>query len=556
MQRQLLNYWGLSGDSTSEQSWWGASLVSTIVNNIQLILTNVHIRYEDDMTLPNNTPFACGVRIHNVSMQTTDSHWKIGYMQPQDGVNMFKKLEIEGLSVYWNCGQQITEEINNYMDLQFNLCPEKVVIELTKRQLLEMGSLGKEWARFDRSRQHRKWRPLVTVGENAKEWWNFAYNRVQDQERQRKTRCTWSFAYNRARQLNSYCRAYRRRLLSYLDTAAVSVNGQSNKFNERNETSRLGSVSGQNLDMKLTEEMGTATSPLNSSFTASLKKTANSEDLILMKQIERDTNYTYHELQLFRETVYRRILAEKEARRSSIENLLQSDDENFENINFQALCRLEILCNILPISAVLPHHLDTERTTSSNHSHSEETTKNFGGGLYSWLSSWLYGPQKEILEILKVEDEILDVLNESKDDSTVLHRDTLLSEIKLKLERMTIRFIDDFENQKDGSTRVLAMDLWQLTSCVHLSPRRHSTAMSLTVADLSLQRLCTYPADDISIENTQNDETNKQERESLMFGFAKEMTQILFAIGKAGKSNSSNTSDNAKKSDLNNALFR
>lgn len=49
--------------------------------------------------------------------------------------------------------------------LQFNLCPEKVVIELTKRQLLEMGSLGKEWARFDRSRQHRKWRPLVTVGE-------------------------------------------------------------------------------------------------------------------------------------------------------------------------------------------------------------------------------------------------------------------------------------------------------------------------------------------------------------------------------------------------------
>lgn len=48
---------------------------------------------------------------------------------------------------------------------QFNLCPEKVVIELTKRQLLEISSLGKEWARFDRSRQHRKWRPLTTVGQ-------------------------------------------------------------------------------------------------------------------------------------------------------------------------------------------------------------------------------------------------------------------------------------------------------------------------------------------------------------------------------------------------------
>lgn len=48
------------------------------------------------------------------------------------------------------------------------------------------------------------------------------------------------------------------------------------------------------------------------------------------------------------------------------------------------------------------------------------------------------------------------------------------------------------------------MDLWQLVSCAHVSPRRHSTAMSLTVTDLSLQRLCTFPADDTSVENTQN----------------------------------------------------
>uniref|UniRef100_A0A1I7VNQ7 Ricin B-type lectin domain-containing protein n=1 Tax=Loa loa TaxID=7209 RepID=A0A1I7VNQ7_LOALO len=590
--RQLLSYWGLPNrDSASEQNWWGASLVSAIVNNIQLVLTNVHIRYEDDMTLPNNAPFACGVRMRNVSMQTTDSHWGTGYMQPQDGVNMFKKLEIEGLSVYWNCGQQITEKIKNHMDLQymmaseisednvcilqpfsahlymerntnkfplktypyiprfkFNLCPEEIVIELTKRQLLEMSSLGKEWARFDRSRQHRKWRPLTTVGENAKEWWNFAYNRIQDQERQRKTRRTWSFAYNRAKQLNSYCRAYRRRLLSYLETAAISATGQSD-INERYETSPYGNVSGQNYDMESTEEVGTAISSSNLSTTGSLQKTANSEDLILMKQIERDSNYTYHELQLFRETVYRRILAEKEARCLCSENRLQSDDESFENIDFP----------------VLRHDSDTDRTVSSNQSHSEEAAKNSGGGLYSWLSSWVYGPRKEEAKsekndrhesVFNVEDEILDVLNESRDDSTILHRDTLLAEIKLKLERMTIRFIDDFENRKDGSTRVLAMDLWQLASCVHLSPRRHSTAMSLTVADLSLQRLCTFPAEDMSVENTQNEETNKQESESLIFGFAKETTQILFAIGKAGKTRSPNTSDNAKNSNLNNALFR
>lgn len=52
---------------------------------------------------------------------------------------------------------------------------------------------------------------------------------------------------------------------------------------------------------------------------------------------------------------------------------------------------------------------------------------------------------RKILEIFKVEDEILDVLNESRDDSAILYRDAVLAEIKLKLEKITIRFIDDIE---------------------------------------------------------------------------------------------------------------
>lgn len=59
-----------------------------------------------------------------------------------------------------------------------------------------------------------------------------------------------------------------------------------------------------------------------------------------------------------------------------------------------ALHRSVILYELLPISAVLRHDSDTDRTTSSNHSHSEEAAKNSGGGLYSWLSSWIYGPRK------------------------------------------------------------------------------------------------------------------------------------------------------------------
>lgn len=58
---------------------------------------------------------------------------------------------------------------------------------------------------------------------SAKEWWNFAYNRVQDEAKQRNAKRTWKFALMRARHLNAYCRAYRRKLLAHLEAATVKV---------------------------------------------------------------------------------------------------------------------------------------------------------------------------------------------------------------------------------------------------------------------------------------------------------------------------------------------
>ncbi|TKR63461.1 hypothetical protein L596_027291 [Steinernema carpocapsae] len=125
--KQLLQALGIpvpEDTTTSQGSWWGASLVSTVVNNIQLILTNVHIRYEDDVSLPNNHPFNCGVRIQKISVQTTNEQWIPGFVPPENRGNVFKILDLQGLSVYWNSGQKINEEVPSYKDLQKILAPE------------------------------------------------------------------------------------------------------------------------------------------------------------------------------------------------------------------------------------------------------------------------------------------------------------------------------------------------------------------------------------------------------------------------------------------------
>uniref|UniRef100_A0A915ER83 Chorein N-terminal domain-containing protein n=1 Tax=Ditylenchus dipsaci TaxID=166011 RepID=A0A915ER83_9BILA len=241
-----------------------------------VILNNIHIRYEDDnISGKLDGAFNFGIRIENVTIQTTNSQWKPGFVQSTtvgpDGkpMNIFKKLDIKRLSIYWNCNEpfmpkpaskdgassvisvndlkkQMSPEntCSNTFILQqpfcmevrmeknasrfplktvpliprfkFDLRPERIEIELSKRQLAQMRVLGREWARFDRARQHRKWRPLVPISESPKSWWKFSYDRVVEEHRRHHCCLSKENLLRRAKHLNAYCKAYRRKLVGLL----------------------------------------------------------------------------------------------------------------------------------------------------------------------------------------------------------------------------------------------------------------------------------------------------------------------------------------------------
>ncbi|KAI8384441.1 uncharacterized protein BYT42DRAFT_612143 [Radiomyces spectabilis] len=75
-------------------------LVTKILNNLQFSITNIHIRYEDDVSAPGHR-FAAGITLSELSAISTDENWipqTIG-----DAVNTIHKLAtLESLSVYWN----------------------------------------------------------------------------------------------------------------------------------------------------------------------------------------------------------------------------------------------------------------------------------------------------------------------------------------------------------------------------------------------------------------------------------------------------------------------
>ena len=87
---------------------WSARLVTKIVDNLQIHVSNVHIRYEDRV-LHADDPFSFGLMIGRFAAESTDSTWKPSYVENQK--ILFKLCSLQGLSFYVNCahGQQVKE---------------------------------------------------------------------------------------------------------------------------------------------------------------------------------------------------------------------------------------------------------------------------------------------------------------------------------------------------------------------------------------------------------------------------------------------------------------
>ncbi|KNC49059.1 vacuolar protein sorting-associated protein 13C [Thecamonas trahens ATCC 50062] len=75
-------------------------LTAKVVDNIQVSIRNIHIRYEDDVTNPD-APFACGITLENLSAYSTDENWERKFLEG-DHPLVHKVVDLRNLGVYWN----------------------------------------------------------------------------------------------------------------------------------------------------------------------------------------------------------------------------------------------------------------------------------------------------------------------------------------------------------------------------------------------------------------------------------------------------------------------
>ena len=94
------NVEGMSKEEQQKSQSFTSSFATAIVDNLQVSIKNVHIRYEDSIATPGH-PFAVGLTLKEMSAVSTDGNWRPTFIQSTSDTT-HKLAVLNSLAIYWN----------------------------------------------------------------------------------------------------------------------------------------------------------------------------------------------------------------------------------------------------------------------------------------------------------------------------------------------------------------------------------------------------------------------------------------------------------------------
>ncbi|KAK9463382.1 uncharacterized protein V1516DRAFT_644614 [Lipomyces oligophaga] len=226
----------ISPEEQKKNQSFTESLVTKIIDNLQITIRNLHFRYEDTISAPEH-PFSLGITLTEFSAVSTDSAWNPIFIQ-DNALETHKLSRLESLAVYWNTDSElISERQGPDVITQFVVLHEKFVgkdISIRNQYILkpvsgqgriaihkgsateppnskaelifdEIGFVLDEYQYRDalmmvdlfhfyvRTEQFKSLRPKVTVAEDPKQWFQFAGNVVLREIHEKHRQWSWEF---------------------------------------------------------------------------------------------------------------------------------------------------------------------------------------------------------------------------------------------------------------------------------------------------------------------------------------------------------------------------
>ncbi|KAL9128311.1 MAG: hypothetical protein Q9217_002989 [Psora testacea] len=251
---------GLSQDEQQKSHSFAESITTAIIDNLQVSIKNIHIRYEDSIATPGH-PFALGLTLQEFSAVSTDSNWKPSYIQSTSGTTN-KLAVLKALAFYWNTddtlfgsgtGKKVGAEaqgsdpgdmmekfkksMEEGQNHQYMLKPVsgRAAVELDKtgkiekpkmrarllfhelgfviddeqyRDALMMADL---FHYFIRHQEYKKLQPSTPPKEDPKAWLQFAFKAVHSKIHERNRQWTWDYFRERRDDRIRYIELFKRK---------------------------------------------------------------------------------------------------------------------------------------------------------------------------------------------------------------------------------------------------------------------------------------------------------------------------------------------------------
>uniref|UniRef100_A0A8D0HJ12 Chorein N-terminal domain-containing protein n=1 Tax=Sphenodon punctatus TaxID=8508 RepID=A0A8D0HJ12_SPHPU len=229
-----------------KQDTFVEKLITQVIKNLQLKISNIHVRYEDDVSSHPPSP----LRLHDICILI---HF------------VFKLVRLDNLFAYWNVKsemfyhggfednlkhgvayQNVIPDGYDFvfrpisakaklrmnprsdvdfsapkMDLDVNL--QDIAIELNKPQYFSVMELLESIDMMTRNLPYRKYRPDVPLHNNAKKWWKYVVYGILEVNVQPKLNMwSWEHIRHHRKQVKNYRDIYKTKITSKKPTDEIS----------------------------------------------------------------------------------------------------------------------------------------------------------------------------------------------------------------------------------------------------------------------------------------------------------------------------------------------
>lgn len=249
----------LSPEDAAKNESFTESLVTKIVDNLQVQIKNIHIRYEDTENIFTDNPYAIGITLDELSAISTDENWKHTFISVSNQLT-HKLLTLKSLCCYWNTETESIytdnhEELlgkfkNSIIDqdnlsqyeeyTQFILRPvsgtgnltvnklgttetqphlktelffEDFSVDLDSNQYRDALWTASKFHWYKKTHKFKKLKPQVPLKGHSVEWFQYAAKSVLNEIHEKNYAWSWDFLAKRRDNRKAYIKLWKQKLL-------------------------------------------------------------------------------------------------------------------------------------------------------------------------------------------------------------------------------------------------------------------------------------------------------------------------------------------------------